>query len=599
MADKSTAPLAGIKVIDWTQVQSGPSCTQILAWLGAEVIKLEKVHGGDPTRNEMNDVDGSYSLYFLQLNANKKSITLDMKDPEGKKILTDLLKDADVFVENIGPGDVEKLGFGWDEVHKINPKLIMASLKGFNQGSRFEHVKAFEPVAQCAGGAASTTGWWEGDKNIPTQSGAALGDSNTGMHLTIAILTALLQRERTGEGVFVYQSMQNAVLNLCRIKLRDQLILDHLHQLSYYDCYPGYKFGKAIPRAANAEGGLVLGWCYRAKGWETDPNAYVYIVIQQSQKGFENFCNAMGFQDWLTDPKFSTPNARDEHKQEVYKRVEEYTMQYDKYTLTKELGAKGVPVGPVLDWNELENDPDLNEDGTLITIDQGDARGKFKTIGLPFTMSNYAPDYQRAPKLGENNEEILKSLGYTDEQIADLATKGVIGSNDGVKADLTAAPAQRGARFHPRFPAGSLRPGQEGSRAGGHRDRQQGLQGYGHREPPHRCGGSESPLRRERPVRPGGDRGDHPRHRGCQGRGHYRRCGPLPAGQRVLAGPRRLVRHRGVYVPRSGSHPAQDRGLCLRPRKAGVEGRRGRQRHAGSAHHPRQRGSWHRLLPRR
>ncbi len=276
----NTAPLAGIKVIDWTQVQSGPSCTQILAWLGAEVIKLEKVHGGDPTRNEMNDVDGSYSLYFLQLNANKKSITLDMKDPEGKKILTDLLKDADVFVENIGPGDVEKLGFGWDEVHKINPKLIMASLKGFNQGSRFEHVKAFEPVAQCAGGAASTTGWWEGDKNIPTQSGAALGDSNTGMHLTIAILTALLQRERTGEGVFVYQSMQNAVLNLCRIKLRDQLILDHLHQLSYYDCYPGYKFGKAIPRAANAEGGLVLGWCYRAKGWETDPNAYVYIVIQ-------------------------------------------------------------------------------------------------------------------------------------------------------------------------------------------------------------------------------------------------------------------------------------------------------------------------------
>ena len=414
MADATnTTPLAGIKVIDWTQVQSGPSCTQMLAWMGAEVIKLEKVKGGDPTRNEMNDVDGSYSLYFLQLNANKKSITLDMKDPEGKKIL---------------------------EVHKINPRLIMASLKGFNQGSRFEHVKAFEPVAQCAGGAASTTGWWDGDKNVPTQSGAALGDSNTGMHLLIGILTALLQRERTGEGVFVYQSMQNAVLNLCRIKLRDQLILDHLHQLSYYDCYPGYKFGKAIPRAANAEGGLVLGWCYRAKGWETDPNAYVYIVIQQSQKGFENFCNAMGFQDWLTDPKFSTPNARDEHKQEVYKRVEQYTMQYDKYTLTKELGAKGVPVGPVLDWNELENDPDLNEDGTLITIDQGDARGKFKTIGMPFTLSNYTPDYQRAPKLGENNEEILTALGYTEDQIKELAQKGVIGGNDGVKADLVAAP---------------------------------------------------------------------------------------------------------------------------------------------------------------
>lgn len=243
MTDQNTAPLAGIKVIDWTQVQSGPSCTQMMAWMGAEVIKLEKVKGGDPTRNEMNDVDGSYSLYFLQLNANKKSITLDMKDPEGAKILTALLKDADVFIENIGPGDVEKLGFGWDAVHKINPKCIMASLKGFNQGSRFEHVKAFEPVAQCAGGAASTTGWYDGEKNVPTQSGAALGDSNTGMHMLIGILSALIQREHTGEGCYVYQSMQNAVLNLCRIKLRDQLILDHLGQLAYYDCYPGYKWG--------------------------------------------------------------------------------------------------------------------------------------------------------------------------------------------------------------------------------------------------------------------------------------------------------------------------------------------------------------------
>lgn len=439
MADTTnTAPLAGIKVIDWTQVQSGPSCTQLLAWLGAEVIKLEKVHGGDPTRNEMNDVDGSYSLYYLQLNANKKSITLDMKDDAAKKILTDLLKDADVFVENIGPGDVEKLGFGWEQVHAINPKCIMASLKGFNQGSRYAHVKAFEPVAQCAGGAASTTGWNTGDFNVPTQSGAALGDSNTGMHLCIGILAALMQREHTGEGTYVYQSMQNAVLNLCRIKLRDQLILDHLHELSYYACYPGYKWGKAIPRAENAEGGLVLGWCYRAKGWETDPNAYVYIVIQQSPKGFENFCNALGFQDWLTDPKFSTPNARDEHKAEVYARVEQFTMQYDKDTLTTMLGEKGVPVGPVLDWNELENDPDLNSDGTIVTIDQDEARGSFKTIGLPFSLANYKPDYKRAPNLGENNVEILKGLGYTDDQIAELEKAGVIGSNNGVKADLVA-----------------------------------------------------------------------------------------------------------------------------------------------------------------
>ena len=297
-------------------------------------------------------------------------------------------------------------------------------------------MKAFEPVAQNAGGAASTTGWYDGERNVPTQSGAALGDSNGGMHLLIAVLSALLQRQRTGEGCYVYQSMQNAVLNLCRVKLRDQLILDRLGKLSYYDCYPNYKWGKAIPRAANAEGGLVLGWCYRAKGWETDQNAYVYIVIQQSKKGFENFCHAMGFEDWITDPRFNTANARDGHKEEVYKRVEEYTMQYDKYTLTKELGVKGVPVGPVLDWNELENDPDLNDDGTIVTIDQQDARGDFKTIGMPFTMSNFTPDYQRAPKLGENNEEILKGLGYSDDQISELLSNGVIGGNDGVKADL-------------------------------------------------------------------------------------------------------------------------------------------------------------------
>lgn len=443
MADTTnTAPLAGIKVIDWTQVQSGPSCTQLLAWLGAEVIKLEKVHGGDPTRNEMNDVDGSYSLYYLQLNANKKSLTLDMKDDAGKKVLTDLLKDADVFVENIGPGDVEKLGFGWEQVHAINPKCIMASLKGFNQGSRYAHVKAFEPVAQCAGGSASTTGWNDGTYPQPTQSGAALGDSNSGMHLLIGILAALEQRHNTGEGCYVYQSMQNAVLNLCRIKLRDQLILDNLGELSYYACYPGYKWGKAIPRAENAEGGLVLGWCYRAKGWETDPNAYVYIVIQQSPKGFENFCNALGFQDWLTDPKFSTPNARDEHKAEVYARVEQFTMQYDKDTLTTMLGEKGVPVGPVLDWYELENDPDLNSDGTIVTIDQDEARGSFKTIGLPFSLANYKPDYKRAPNLGENNVEILKGLGYTDDQIAQMEQAGVIGSNNGVKADLVTPAAK-------------------------------------------------------------------------------------------------------------------------------------------------------------
>lgn len=298
-------------------------------------------------------------------------------------------------------------------------------------------MKAFEPVAQNAGSAASTTGWYDGERNVPTQSGAALGDSNGGMHLLIAVLSALLQRQRTGEGCYVYQSMQNAVLNLCRVKLRDRLILDRLGKLSYYDCYPSYKWGKAIPRAANAEGGLVLGWCYRAKGWEADQNAYVYIVIQQSKKGFENFCHAMGFEDWITDPRFNTANARDEHEEEVYKRVEEYASCSTTSARCPRSWAPRafIPVGPVLGWNELENDSDLNDDGTIVTIDQQDARGDFKIIGMPFTMSNFTTDYQRAPKLGENNEEILKGLGYSDDQISELLSNGVIGGNDGVKAD--------------------------------------------------------------------------------------------------------------------------------------------------------------------
>lgn len=431
------APLKGIKVVDWTQVQSGPSCTQLLAWLGAEVIKIERTNTGDPTRNELLDIQDSWSLYYLQLNANKKSLTLNIKSPEGKKIMYDLLKKADVFVENIAPGSAERNGFGWEKIHALNPKLIYASLKGFNEGSRFENVKAFEPVAQSAGGAASATGWNEGKDNVPTQSAAALGDSNSGMHLAIGILAALLQREHTGEGTFVYQSMQDAVLNLCRIKLRDQIMLDNLGALPHYAVYPNYKWGKAVPRAENTEGGQVIGWTYKAKGWETDPNAYVYIVVQNSNKSWEAISNAMGHPEWITDERFKDWQHRQLNKEDLYKCIESYTVNYDKYELTKTLGAAGVPVGPVLDWHEIENDPDLNKDGTIITIDQGGNRGKFKTIGLPFSLSNYKPDYKRAPDLGENNKEILASLGYDPDQIEKLTEEGVISKAAGPKNPRT------------------------------------------------------------------------------------------------------------------------------------------------------------------
>ena len=420
-----TAPLKGIKVIDWTQVQSGPSCTQMLAWLGADVIKIERTGVGDPTRTELLDKPGLDGIYYLQLNCNKRSIELDMKTPEGKEVLTRLLKSADVFVENLHPGAVAKLGFSWEEVHKINPRVIYGTIKGFNDDSQFASVKAFEPVAQCAGGAAATTGWWKGDYNIPTQSGAALGDSNTGMHLLIGILAALMGREKTGEGCFVEQSMQDAVLNLCRIKLRDQQILEHTGVLKHLPQYPKEKFGNTVPRGGNVEGGQVLGWCYRCKGWEQDPNAFVYIVLQNEEKPFAAACHAIGKPEWITDPKFNTPAARQEVKEEIYAAIEKYTMTKDKIQIVEELGKAGVPCGPVLSMLEIENDQSLRKCGTIVEVEQP-KRGKFITIGCPPKFSNYKPEVKAAPLLGEHTDEVLKEIGYTPEEIADLRKKHVV-----------------------------------------------------------------------------------------------------------------------------------------------------------------------------
>lgn len=303
----------------------------------------------------------------------------------------------------------------------------LAELKGM----KFYGFRREDAAVDAA--AAAATGWNKGENNVPTQSAATLGDSNSGIHLTIGILAALLQREHTGEGTFVYQSMQDAVLNLCRIKLRNQIMLDNLGALPHYAVYPNWKWGKAIPRAENTEGGQVIGRTYKAKGWETNPNAYVYIVIQNSDKSWAAIANTMGHPEWITNPRFDGWHNRQLHKEEIYPLIESYTKQYDKYELTKKLGAAGIPVGPILDWHEIENGPDLNKDGTIVTIDQGGNRGKFKTIGLPFSLSNY----KRAPDLGKNNKEILASLGYDPDQIEKLTEEGVISKAQGPKNPRT------------------------------------------------------------------------------------------------------------------------------------------------------------------
>ena len=326
----NTAPLQGIKVVDFTAVQSGPSCTQMLAWLGAEVIKIERPGKGDATRGELQFDPKLPSYYFLQLNSDKKSLTLDAATPDGKAILTKLIQDCDIFVENLHPGAMDKLGFGWEEVHKLNPKCIYGTIKGFPVTSKYKDLKAYEPVAQATAGAASTTGWYSGEYNIPTQSGAALGDSNTGMHLLIGLLAALLQRQITGEGTYVYQSMHNACLNLCRIKTRDQLTLDKIGYLTQFPQYPKEKFPDYVPRSGNIEGSGVLGWTFKCKGWENDPNAYTYIILQRDAKDFTKACQAFGFEDWLTNPDFNTADARDRHKDQVISRIEQWTLQYKK-----------------------------------------------------------------------------------------------------------------------------------------------------------------------------------------------------------------------------------------------------------------------------
>lgn len=419
--------LEGLNVIDITQGESGPSCTQMLAWLGANVIKVEKPGTGDSERSALRDIPNIDSLGFVQLNTNKRSLALDLEQDAGKQVLRDLLAHADLFVENGAPGEVEALGFGWNAVHALNPRLIMGSICGFNPDTRFAHLAASDAVAQCAGGAASNSGWNMGPYDAPLLSGSSLGNVNAGMHLLIGLLAALQLRARTGEGGHVQQSMQNAVLNLGRVRMHDQAFLDAKGYLPEYPNYPYQKQGKAVPRVANAEGGGELGWCYKCKGWETDPNAYVYIVVQRAAKGFEEFCDALGLESWKTDPRYNTPEARFEHKRDFYAAVEKYTITRDKYEVTQTLGAAGIPCGPVLSWAELESDEELAKAGLIATVHQGGERGEFKLVGCPILFSNFAPTIGAAPELGADTEAVLGELGYEAEQVEELRKSGVIG----------------------------------------------------------------------------------------------------------------------------------------------------------------------------
>ena len=415
-----TKPLDGIRIIDFTHVQAGPACTQLLAWYGADVIKVERPGSGDVTRNQLRDIPGADALYFTMLNGNKRSLTLDTKTQEGKEVLEKMIKTSDVMVENFGPGALDRMGFSWARIQELNPKMIMASVKGFSDGHSYEDLKVYENVAQCAGGAASTTGFWDGP---PTVSAAALGDSNTGMHLAIGILTALMQRQKTGKGQKVSCSMQDAVLNLCRVKLRDQQRLDKVGYLEEYPQYPHGTFTDVVPRGGNAGGGGQPGWVLKCKGWETDPNAYIYFTIQGH--AWEPITKAIGRPEWATDPAYMTAEARQDKIFDIFATIEDWLKDKTKFEAVDILRKFDIPCSPVLSMKELANSPDLRKSGSIVEVDHK-VRGKYLTIGSPIKFSDLTIEVGPSPVLGEHTDEVLKDLGYSADDITKLhAAKAV------------------------------------------------------------------------------------------------------------------------------------------------------------------------------
>ena len=411
--------LEGYRILDFTHVQSGPTCTQLLAWFGADVIKVERAGEGDATRGQLRDVPDADSLYFTMLNHNKRSITIDTKKPEGKLVLERLIKQCDVLVENFAPGALERMGFGWERIHDLNPKMVVASVKGFGPG-KYEDCKVYENVAQCAGGAASTTGF---DDGPPMVGGAQIGDSGTGLHLALGILAALLQRQNTGRGQKVLAPMQDAVLNLCRVKLRDQQRLERTHTLHEYPQYPDGRFGDAVPRAGNASGGGQPGSILKCKGWETDPNAYIYFITQGAV--WPAVCKVIGEAGWITDEAYATPQARLLHLKPIFARIEQWTMTKTKYEAMDILNRHDIPCGPILSMKEIAEDPSLRASGTIVEVDHP-VRGKYLTVGNPIKLSDSPTHVKRSPLLGEHTEEVMAQLGYTPPQIAALREQRVI-----------------------------------------------------------------------------------------------------------------------------------------------------------------------------
>ena len=397
--------LAGIRVIDMTHDQAGPSCTQMLAWLGAEVIKIEQPSKGDRARSMQTNAPGLDSYFFLLLNTNKQSITLNLKHPEAKEIFFTLIEQADVLVENYGPGVMDRLGLGYEALSQRNPRLIYASVKGFGSFGPYSEYKCFEPIAQATSGAMSVTGWPDGP---PTANGVNVGDSGTGMHTAIGILSAIVQRQQSGRGQRVEVAMQEAVLNLTRVKFT-----------------PVLTTGKPMTRVGN--GSFSGGFANTLRCAPGGPNDYVYLMIPPDNPPmFASVAHAIDREDLLTDPRFSTPQARFAHRDALHDILEAWTSSRDKHAVMETLASAGAVCGAVLDTAEVLENPHLRARGMVQEVEHP-TRGRYAMIGCPVRLSDSPVEIKPAPLHGEHTASVLQALaGCTREDIERLRNAGTV-----------------------------------------------------------------------------------------------------------------------------------------------------------------------------
>ena len=395
--------LTGTRVLDLTHFQAGPSCTQILAWLGADVIKIEQPGRGDANRYNNKDREDTDSLNFLAMNANKRGLTLNLKTEQGKEIFWALIKTADVMMENFGPGTVERMGVGYEAMRELNPRLVYASVKGFGTYGPDSDYKCFEPIAQATGGAMSVTGRPEAE---PLLNGAAIGDSGTGMHCVAGILAALLQRQATGQGQRVEVSMQDAVVNLMRVTVRDH------QQLG----------GTVQPFGSSSRGGQPNG-IYRTSGGGRNDCVFIHAM---GQNMWEVLVRVIGKEEMLEDPRFATSESRTENVVELHAMIEEWTSQHDKHEAARILGEAGVPCGPVNDTSDLLADPHLREREMILEPEYAN-RGSFITVGCPIKLSQSPVEVESPPTLGQHTEEVLAEfLDYDAARVRRLREDGVV-----------------------------------------------------------------------------------------------------------------------------------------------------------------------------